>query len=364
MSRPPSVDVEIVTARGARLDRLVPAWAALAAAHGRSFVSRPAYGLAWFGTLGGRGRLHVVTVRRAGVLVALAPLHRRTLLGQPVLRWLGHGLGTIGEVLTADEQAADALWTALAAQGAVLQLTHVRPDDPAMLALRRHRGYAHHLRIDNRCPVIPLPPGTTARALRSKHSLARLARYRNALTREDRPFRVEVVDTVDGLRRRWPDIVAVAAVADAGRDRDNLCGPPYDVFTFAVLEAEAGAGNLLVVGALVGERWVAHDIGLRTGTVLEQWLTRFDPELTKYSPGHLMREWVVDHHDQLVVDTVDQLLGETAIKLSWSRHGYDVATLTAALTAAPTAAPSGLGLARARLGLAAALGDAVRRARR
>jgi len=41
-----------------------------------------------------------------------------------------------------------------------------------------------------------------------------------------------------------------------------------------------------------------------------------------------------------------------------------VATLTAAPPAAPTAAPSGLGLARARLGLAAALGDAVRRARR
>lgn len=349
------MDVQIVTSRGARLDRLVPEWDRLAAEHGRSFVSRPSYGLAWFDSLG-HGELHVVALRRDGVLVALAPLHRRILLGQPVLRWLGHGLGTVGETLVADADAANELWTALAELGDTLQLTHVRPDDPAVLALRRHPRWSTHLVVENRCPVVPMPAGGTARDLRGKDTLRRLRRYRQALQREGRPFDVEVVDDVAGLRRRWPDIAAAAAAADAGRHRENLCGPPYDSFTYAVLEAEAAAGNLLIIGALAGDRWVAHNIDVRTGRTLETWLTRLHPEYTKYSLGHLLTEWAVDHHDELGVDFFDLMLGENAIKLAWSPGGYDVATLTAA--------PAGLGRARARLALAGTLGAAARRIRR
>lgn len=351
MSPTPSLDLEIVTGRGARLDRLVPEWDRLAAAHSRGFTSRSAYGLAWFDHLG-HGELHVVALRRDGDLVALAPLHRRSLLGQPVLRWLGHGLGTVGQVLAADADAAHQLWTALAELGDPLQLTHVRPDDEAVLALRRHPSWTHHLLVDNRCVVLSLPSGSTTQDLRGRSSLRRLGRYRNALQREGRPFGVEVVDDLDGLRRRWPDIASVAAAADAGRDRVNLCAPPYEGFTRSVLEAEAAAGNLVVVGVLAGQRWVAHEIGVRTGGVLEQWLTRYHPDVTQYSPGHLMAEWLVDHHLRLGVAEVDQMLGENALKLAWSRQGYDVATLTAA--------PHGLGRVRGRLALAGMLGVAAR----
>jgi len=347
-------DFEVFTERGPRLDALLPDWERLAAEHGSSFVSRPAYGLSWFDHLG-KGQLHVATLRRDRVLVALAPLHRRTPLGQPVLRWLGHGLGTVGEVLTCDGQAAHELWTALAERGCALQLTHVRPDATAILALRRHPAYRTHLEVTDRCPVLTLPPGVNARQLRGRETLKRLAKYRGALQREGRPFSVEVVNDVAGLRRRWPEIVAVAAAADAGRDRENLCAPPYAGFTYAVLEAEATAGRLLIVGGLAGGRWVAHDIGLRNGRTWHKWLTRFEPGMTKFSVGHLMMEWMVDNHDSWGVDTLDQLLGENAIKLLWTQQGYDVALLTAA--------PSRLGRVRTAVGLVEFLGATARRVR-
>jgi len=348
-------DFEVFTERGPRLDALLPEWERLAVEHGSSFVSRPAYGLSWFDHLG-KGQLHVATLRRDGVLVALAPLHRRILLGQPVLRWLGHGLGTVGEVLSCDGQAAHELWTTLAERGTALQLTHVRPDATAILALRRHPAYRTHLQVTDRCPVLTLAPGVRAGQLRGKETLKRLAKYRGALQREGRPFSVEVVEDAAGLCRRWPEIVAVAAAADAGRDRQNLCGPPYDGFTRSVLEAEAVAGRLLVIGALVGDRWVAHRIGLRAGPTSEQWLTRFEPAMTKYSPGHLLMEWIVDNHEQLGVGRVDLLLGESSIKLLWTQQGYDVALLTAA--------PSGLGRVRTAATLVEFLGATARRVRR
>lgn len=349
---PPDDGVAVISTVGVQLDQLIPEWTALAAAHGRTFYGRPWYSLSWWAKIG-RGELAVFCVRRNGRLVALAPLHRRRLLGQEVLRLLGHGLGTIGEVLVEDAAAAQALWDAVADDGAALQLTHVRPADVAILALRRHPRWSDHIVIDDRCPVMHLPPGATARDLRGQQTLRRLARYRASLERAGTPFAVEVVDDTAGLQRRWPDMVRVAAAADAGRDRLNLFAPPWAAFSRSFLEGEAANGTLLIIGATVGGRWVAHEVGFRRGSTSAQWVSRFDPAYTTESPGHLIREWLVDHHDELGLDTIDSLLGESTFKMRWTRDGYDVATVTAA--------PTHLSLVRARLAVACALGNVARR---
>lgn len=347
--------VDVITGPGIALDELVPQWETLASSHGTGLASRPSYGLSWFEVLGA-GRLAVVAVRREGRLVAVAPLHRRTLLGQPVLRWLGHGLGTIGEVLATDDAAATALWDHLFDLGTPLQLSHVRLDDPAVLALRRHSRWNVDLVVDERIPILALPQGTSASDLRGKRSLTRLERYRRALERERRPFALEVVDDLSGLRRRWPDIVRVAEAADAGRARDNLCGPPYDRFTLRFLEQEAAVGRLLIVGGTVGDRWVAHEVGLRCGRMLQLWLSRFEPELRTFSPGHLLFEQIVERHEKLGVDEIDFGPGENDYKLAWTTVGRDAATLTATIGRRDFVVQ--------RLSVARAAGDALRAVRR
>lgn len=355
MSATGAVEVRTISTDGAELAELVPEWDALARRCGRGFACRPSYALAWWRTLG-QGSLAVVTAHRAGRLVAVAPLHRRSLLGQSVLRWLGHGLGTVGELVAEEPAAAAAVWDALAAAGFPLQLIHVRLDDPATLALRRSARWQVRLQVQDRCLVRPLPDGVRAGDLRGATSLKRLRGYRTALAREQRPFDLEIVDDLAGLRRRWPDIVRVAADADRGRDRDNLCGPPFEAFTLAFLEQEAAAGALLVVGVTVGGRWSAHEVGLRHGDLVELWLSRFDPALDGFSIGHQLMMALVDRHEQLGVSGLDFGLGENAYKLAWTDGGYDVATLTATV--------SRPGLTGARLRLARSAGDLARRVRR
>lgn len=349
------IDVGVVDAPGTRLTGLVPEWDELARRCGQGFASRPSYALSWWEELGS-GSLEIVTARRDGRLVAVAPLHRRTLLGQPVLRWLGHGLGTVGQLVAEDLVAAGAVWAALTAEGTPVQMTHVRLDDPATMALRRSGHSQVRLTVDERCPALPLPPGIRACDLRSARSLKRLAGYRSALIRQEGDFDVEIVSDVDDLDRRWPDISRLAADADRGRGRQNLCAPPFEGFTLHFLREEARAGALLVVGAVVSGRWVAHEIGLRTQRRLDLWLSRFDPRLDRFALGHLVTERMVDLHDDLGVDLLDMGIGENAYKQAWTTTAYDVGTLVTA--------PRRLELTLARVGAAQRVGELRRRVRR
>lgn len=350
MTATSGVTAGVIDAAGTELDGLIPEWTVLADSCGRSFYGRPWYSLSWWSQIG-RGELAVFWARRAGRLVALAPLHRRRIAGQEVLRLLGHGLGTIGEILVEDEAAGQALWEFVARDGAALQLTHVRPDDAAMLALRRHSQWRQHIEINDRCLARPLPKGVATRDLHSKRTLRHLARHRRDLERAHGPFRIEVIDDVLGLRSRWPDMARVAERADANRDRLNLFGPPWAEFTRTLLEHEATHGTLIILGATAGGRWFAHQVAFRHHAEMALWVSRFDPAYAAYRPGHLIHEWLVDHHDERGVASFDSLLGEDSFKLSWTNTGYDVATLTAATTR--------LTLCRARLAIAGSVAGAA-----
>ena len=233
--------------------------------------------------------------------------------------------------------------------------THARLDDPGTLALRRSTAWSTKVVVDERVPVLPLPEGSRAGDVRSARSLKRLERYERSLEREHGPWAVELVTDLDGLRRRWPDVQRTAAAADAGRDRTDLCAPPYDRFTLRFLEAEARAGRLLLAGATVGGRWVAHEVALRSGGTLVTWLSRFEPDLRHWSPGHLLMRHLVDTHDEHGVRLLDLGIGENDYKLGWTDLAHDVATVTAV--------PTGRRTAGLRLGAAAAAGDLVRRVR-
>lgn len=348
--------VHVHRTTGPELEALSPRWQALADELGASFASRPSYALAWWEHLGS-GSLHVVAAERGDQLVGVAPLHRRTLLGQPVLRWLGHGLGTVGSLLATDDDVAAELWQAVAAEGCPLQLTHVRPDDRGTLALRRSAHWRHRVVLDDRCPVRSLPSGMRAADLRGHQALRRLAKHRRALDRQEQPFAMRVVTDVQGLREVWPQVQAVAESADRDRERENLCGSPYDGFTWDVLMREAEIGNLLVVGGTLGGRWVAHEVALRSGTTVALWLSRFDPSVGTFSVGHLLMHDLVDCHDALGIDVLDFGIGENAYKRNWADDGYDIATVTAvpALDARRTV--------RARLDVAEFAGAKVRRLR-
>lgn len=313
-------------------------WHDLAERVGTRFASRPSYGLAWHTHLA-RGPLRVATVRRGGRLVALLGLHRRRRLGVPVLRLLGHGLGTVGEALADDDGALADLVDGLACSGAVLELTHLPLDSPLAAAVGAHPRWRTTLTRDDHCPVIELPPGTRAADLRSRSTLSRAASTRRKLAREGRELVTETVRTPDQFDHRWPEIVRTAAAAgtDEAEHRLNLCAPPHDAFTHEFLRHEAENGHLLLWGATFGGDWGAHFATLATGSRAELWFTRFHPAYRRIRPGHHLIETVCDQHDDLGITEVDLLIGRSGYKADWQTHEYAVGTLVATPVGRPDA---------------------------
>ncbi|WIM71753.1 GNAT family N-acetyltransferase [Corynebacterium suedekumii] len=227
------------------------------------FLVAPSYALNWFRTLG-KGRLSVATVHRDGVLVALLPLHTRSRLTVTVRRLTGHGLGTVGEALAEDDAALVALVDGLHRRRLPLALTHLPEDSPLVRALLDHGGWTLNHQLDDVCPVTVLPPGTTAADLRSGRSLKRLRSARNRAGREMGEVTSEVVQSPEHFARVWPEMVRVAAVAEAAEKeaRLNLTAGVHGEFARSFLSEEADRGALRIVLLRVGGQLAAlrrHD---------------------------------------------------------------------------------------------------------
>ena len=312
---------------------MVEEWDDLAEGLSQRVATRPSYALAWNRV--GRGRTAVCTIRRHGRLVGLAPVHARTRFGVTALRLPAHGLGTIGSFLATDEAALGDLLDGIADRNMALQLDHVDLTDPLLAMLRASPRWSVDVVATEQCLTIDLAAGQGAESLRGRRTLKTLSRLERALERAGTPATVEVVCEPDHLAQRWPDIVAVAAAADEHSGRDDFCAPPLASFSRPLLDAEARAGRLLVVGLLVGGRWSAHEIMFRTGSTAEMWMARFHPDVRRYQPGQLLQRRLADRHDHLGVERFDYLFGTSEFKSQWANGGYRVGSIVAVPASRP-----------------------------
>lgn len=83
-----------------------------------------------------------------------------------------------------------------------------------------------------------------------------------------------------------------------------------------------------------------------TGDRAEGWFTCHDPEFRELIPGHQLIEYLIDHHDELGVTFIDEMIGASPYKLDWQTGGYRVGTMRA-VPIRPGG--KGRGCARARL---------------
>lgn len=325
---PPPVVLRIHTQVDCRLEW---EWGELAAATSRGFGARPSYALSWFRELG-KGQMSVATLHRGGQLVGLLPLHRRRRMGLTVHRWLGHGLGTVGEGLFHSPGDAKTLLAGLRRRGMLLELTHLCEDSPLFAAVQEDPGWHSNFHLDEYCPVIDLPAGTRAATLRSTKTLGQLRRARARVEKEHGAVGFQVLQTPAEFRGSWSELVRVAQVARAADpdERGNLFDGEYAAFARYFLNGEAASGNLCVLGIQVGGRWVGFQVLLCTAGKAELWFTRYDPDFSALKPGHQIIEYLCDHHEELGIDTFDTMIGRNAYKGEWATSGYEVGTLIAA----------------------------------
>ena len=307
-------------------------WDELADAAGATIAARPFWCLPWWRALG-RGGLLVAVAERGEELLALAPLHERSLFGARVVRFLGHGVGAVSELLVRaeEEDAAAAVWReVLRPRGRSLQLVGYRDGAAGLASLRREAAVVRAA-VDDRCPVVELEGGlVTFLAGRRKRLRATLRRADERLAEEGIEHRVEVVSDPDGLEQALGEMRRVHDAADAGRRRQHLLAPPYDGFTVEMLRGASRAGRLrLFLGRLDGTV-VSYDAAFVSGTRLETWLGRFDPSYRDYAPGHLsLRAMVAQGFDEGLA-ALDLGLGDDVYKRHWSQEGYATLVVEAA----------------------------------
>lgn len=331
-----------VTTTEAEAEALAPEWRELGSVAGAGPFTGPEYGLSWWRHRG-RGRLHIVTVRCTGQLVALAPLHVRPLAGLSAVRWLGHGLGTVGQVLVRPgySAAASAVWQHLAGLPRVLlDLLEYRDDGGGLAELRRSEALTVSAGLRDVCPVIELDGLDSAETLLSRlnrrHRLRRsMARAERELQLQGAVFETETATDLDGWRRLLPAVEAVYDAAEAAQPRLHLLRPPWRDFLVEFLESMVGRGEATVFLARVGGRPAGFEVTIDSTGTRAHWLSRFDPAFGPTSPGHLLMRSIVDAAIARGLERCDLLIGDGPHKLPWATASYDTLTVHAAPRALP-----------------------------
>ncbi|MGJ0118380.1 GNAT family N-acetyltransferase [Williamsia sp. MIQD14] len=335
----------------------VEEWTRLARRVGARFTDGPTYAAA-AATLH-RTTPHTVAVHRGDDLVAVTAFAARPLGRVTLARSIGHGLGQGGDVIAVDDPAADALAADLARSRHVLRLEQFPADSPLLDALARDRRWHVHTRVVSEIPTLTLRPDATARDVRSGRTLGQLRSARRKLAADGHEVAFELLRSTADLDRRWDDMRRVAGLrADSRPEWDAWLAGDRGTLVRTVLDGEAAAGRLRVLGITVGGEWVGHDIAVRCGTTWARYLTHFDPGHARLQPGHQLMVWIVDHHRDLGIDTVHHGRGSTPVKDAWSNHAIDAVdvwavpdTVVGARGVLPILVAAGTARARARAGL-------------
>ena len=327
-------------------EALVPAWEELAAACGARGTASPAYCLAWWRHRGS-GRLLILAAYERGALVGLAPLHERRLGMVQVVRLLGHGLGTVGEVLLAPgrEDVAETVWASLAgSRGRLLQLVEYRQGAGGLRALRRSGDWDARIAVRESCPVAILdrPVGELLASPGRRRLRRTLGKADRALAEEGLTHEVEVIASWERLKAALDDVQAVFDAAEHEKVRLHFFDAEWRGFTLDLLRQEAAAGRLAVFVGWIGGCAASVALTLRSGATLGYWAPRFHPSFGRFTPGHLLLRGIAEY---VVAEPglreLDLLLGEHDYKLQWSTSSYDTLGVTAARSGM---LPLGIGL--------------------
>ncbi|HEX9049854.1 MAG TPA: GNAT family N-acetyltransferase [Anaeromyxobacter sp.] len=316
--RAPDLAVHLIEDERA-LDALEPEWNALLERGDASVFQSFEWLRTWWRHFGERrrdARLHVVTVRAGGALVALAPLwiERSRLLGLAPFRrllFLGHRDSDYLDVLAArglEAEAADAIAGHLAAQRArfdvaVLEETPDRSrSGPLLAAALARRGFRVARLPDSPCPRTAL--GRTWEETIARFGQSDRREVRRRLRNIQKEHRVELELVASG-----PDVgPAMREFVEMHQERwarDGWWGafadPAAAAFQYDVAERLARRGWLFLAFLRVDGRRVAVNYGFQSRDAVAVYLPgarEAAPALARHSPGRVLHalsmQWAIE----------------------------------------------------------------------
>ena len=303
------MEISLVTDADA-LSALAPEWLELwrRAANTTPFQS-PMWLLPWWRRFGSND-LHVITVRDGGRLEALAPLYIIREDDESLGLLLGTGISDYLDVLTTGDHASAIVGALADVDCQVWDLQQLRPSSP-LLQAELPGGWGESIEEQDPCPVMTLEEDLT-----STHFRKKLRYYRRSLGRMGEvSFEEVTASNLDAL------LAALFELHAARWKRRGMTGMLADDvvqdFHRQVSRAMLDAGSLRMYGLRVGERIVAVFYGFTSGDTVYYYLSGYDPDLEKLSPGTLIVAHAIEQAAREGARAFDFLRGAEDYKYAW-----------------------------------------------
>jgi CelD/BcsL family acetyltransferase involved in cellulose biosynthesis len=321
----------------AGLEVLAPEWARLAATQPQpSHFASPAWTGTWWAHFGAGRRLRLVGARRAGALVALAPLCTRRVGGVRVREFLGSEESDLSTLLLApgDEALGPALARA-ALEGRdwdLASLWCVADGSATAEAFRRvlaDAGMRHEVATMTVNPILDVR-GEAWDAGASRSMLKDLARQRRVLGRQAK-LEVRFPGDEAEIDAALAELRAFHAVRWAGQgELSRLQLPDYWAWMRAIVRTAHAEGWLYFPRLVLGDRLIATGLYFRYGRRLFYWMGAHDGEFARHSPNGLLTLEVIERLRVTgLADVLDFGRGDEGYKLRWTGHSYPLLQVTA-----------------------------------
>ncbi|MGV3592755.1 MAG: GNAT family N-acetyltransferase [Gammaproteobacteria bacterium] len=287
----------------------------------------------WWKHLHGNRRLHIVTVRQEGRLVALAPLAVRPrqwnrLMPFEMLEFLG--CGSVGSDYLSlivrrgfEDTALPVLVTGLRDSGYVLELSHVDRTSAQMSAAAaelRAQGWREQCATIERCPHIPLEGHTWDSYL---GTLGRTHRtnFRRKVKKLNQLYKLRIEEARTDTERRAALDVLVNLHLKRRRevgDSDALHTPELIAFHEEATAIALQRGWLKLYVMWLDDAPVAAMYGFEYDRVFNFYQSGFDSAYATYSVGLVMAGLSIQGAIERGIRDFDFLHGEEPYKYLWA----------------------------------------------
>jgi CelD/BcsL family acetyltransferase involved in cellulose biosynthesis len=308
-------------------DRLVEEWGI-----DRLFLSH-AWFRTWWEAFGGDSRLHVVTVRSNGRLMAAAPMMVGTAsiygLKARALQSMYNPHTPRYDFIVGNNQDLclyEALWKQIGAVDdcdliMIAQVPDVSLTVPSLERLASEAGWMTGQWVAPTSPYISLTRDYESyfNSLKSSCRFNLAKRYRKL--RRLGPLDVEVVTQREAVDEAMRDGLRIEAAAWKGHSGTAmLSDPAVASFYIRLAKRQADLGQLRLTFLRLNGRRISFNYLVQSGKKLYALKIGYDPQFHAYSPGNMLLNLILEDACARGVEEYDLLGGEDDWKFDWTRE--------------------------------------------
>lgn len=297
--------------------KLAPEWDRLAERSGAWPCQRPGWVQAWHAAFG-RGKLEVLVALAGGTVVGVAPLLRRFGGVRSPTNWHTARFGLVA----AGEEERAALAEAVVGRRAPVRLSFIQEDDPTAAEIRRAAEAVGHRVLVRELPSSPYLRTSGSRDAWWEGLSARLRRELRRRRRKLEERGRVALEVRDGSGPADTYLAEGLAIEGSGwKERKGTAirsRPETLSFYNRMARWASNRGMLRLAFLRLDGRPIAFDLALDDGRAHYLLKTGFDPQLSTFAPGQLLRQQMIDLAFATGVETYEFLGAPEPWKLTWT----------------------------------------------